>query len=382
MRERSLPYCRSNVDNAFERSPRALAAGTWVSIAESWRPTITGPSRYDALVLPAGVERVSLGEGGTPVVAAGDALLKCDHLNPTGSYKDRIAAVGISVGVSEGARGWIGTSSGNSGAAFAAYGARAGLRGRLVTIEGIVPEKLAQALAFGVDVCEVAGFGKRPDVEAEVFAAVQEAAVAERLVLGITALAFNRVAMRGARTIAFELVEQIGGAPAVVYVPTGGGGLLSSVWEGFLEWHRLGLADQLPRIVAVQPSGCGPIHDAARTASERVAPIPECRSSLSGLQLTDPPDGDEALAAVRASGGWTIAVDDEAAYDAQRALAREHGVFVEPAAAAAYAGYLQEPADGAVVLLTGSGLKTLGERRADVPRRLLAVPEIARWAGR
>ena len=130
-----------------------------MSVAASWRPSLSGPTRYDELVLPAGVPRVTLGEGGTPIVSAGAAQLKCDHLNPTGSYKDRIAAVGISVGAAAGATGWVGTSSGNAGAAFAAYGARAGLPGRLVTVEGVVPEKLGQVLAFGVEVCEVDGFG-------------------------------------------------------------------------------------------------------------------------------------------------------------------------------------------------------------------------------
>ena len=351
-----------------------------MSVAASWRPSLSGPTRYDELVLPAGVPRVTLGEGGTPIVSAGAAQLKCDHLNPTGSYKDRIAAVGISVGAAAGATGWVGTSSGNAGAAFAAYGARAGLQGRLVTVDGVVPEKLGQVLAFGVDVCEVDGFGMRPDVEERVFAAVQEVAVAQGLVLGITAHAFNRVAMAGVKTIAYELVEQLGRPPGVVYIPTGGGGLLTSVWDGFVEWRQLGLADRGPRIVAVQPSGCAPIHAAEIAGAATVSPIPESRSSISGLQLTNPPDGDAALAAVRASGGWTVAVEDEAAFAAQRLLAEMHGVFVEPAAAAAYAGYLQRPAEDAVILLTGSGLKTLGERRDDVARKRIAVEEIATWA--
>ena len=186
--------------------------------------------------------------------------------------------------------------------------------------------------------------------------------------------------MAGVKAIAYELVEQLGRPPGVVYIPTGGGGLLTSVWEGFVEWRQLGLADRAPRIVAVQPSGCAPIHAAEIAGAATVSPIPESHSSISGLQLTNPPDGDAALAAVRASGGWTVAVEDEAAFAAQRMLAEMYGVFVEPAAAAAYAGYLQRPAEDAVILLTGSGLKTLGERRDDVARKRLAVEEIATWA--
>jgi threonine synthase len=327
--------------------------------------------RYDDIVLPAGVRRISLGEGGTPVVAIGDVLLKCEHMNPTGSYKDRVAAVGISIGVARGCTGWIGTSSGNAGAAYAAYGARAGLAGRLFTVDGAPREKLAQVGAYGTEVCEVVGFGKDPDVEARVFAAVERLAAAKDLVLAITARAFNAASMAGIKTIAFEVVEQLGAPPPAVYVPTGGGGLVASLWDGFSQWQRLGFATEAPRLVAVQAAGCAPIHFAAQAGADVVTPIETCRSEISGLQLTNPPDGDAALAAVRASSGWTIAVDDAAALTAQRLLAERHGVFVEPAAATAYAGYLADPVPGAVVLMTGSGLKTLATiDQARVPRRL------------
>ncbi len=349
-----------------------------MTLPTPWQPPDYWSSRYDDLVLPAGVSRVSLGEGGTPLVSAGDTLLKCDHLNPTGSYKDRIAAVGISIGVAHGYSGWIGTSSGNAGAAYAAYGARTGLSGRLFTVDGAPREKLAQVEAHGVDVSEVVGFGKDPNVEAGVFAAVKRIAAAERLVVAITARAFNEASMAGVKTIAFELVEQIGSAPSVVYVPTGGGGLVASLWDGFAEWQALGRATTAPRLVAVQATGCAPIHLAAQAGADTVAPIDACHTAISGLQLTNPPDGEAALAAVRASRGWTVAVDDAAALAAQSILAQRYGVFVEPAAATAYAGYLADPVPGAVVLLTGSGLKTLAATKAAGRPRRLHVEDIDR----
>jgi threonine synthase len=347
-----------------------------VTTRPSWRPRDDGPGRYDDLLLPGGIARITLGEGQTALLSAGDALLKCEHLNPTGSYKDRIAAVGISLGAAAGARGWIGTSSGNAGAAFAAYGARAGMSGRLFTIEGAVPEKLAQVRAYGVEVREVAGFGHDPDVEAGVFAAVERLAREQDLVLAITARSFNAAAMDGVKAIAYELVEAIGAAPEAVFVPTGGGGLLASLWEGFAEWQRLGLAAGTPRLVCVQPAGCAPIDAAFRADAERVAPLPECRSKISGLQLTNPPDGLAALTAVRRSGGWTATVEDADALAAQHVLAHEHGVFVEPAAAAAYAAYLADPVPGAVVIMTGSGLKTLNGRDVCVEPVVIGVGEI------
>lgn len=349
-----------------------------------WPPLRHGPSRYDELILPPGVARVTLGEGSTPLVSAGDATLKCEHLNPTGSYKDRIAAVAVSVGVSGGAQGWIGTSSGNAGAAFAAYGARAGLTGRLFTIDGIVPEKLAHVNAFAIEVLEVAGFGQDPMVDSRVFELVAELADAENLVLGITARAYNPHAMDGIKGIAFELIEELGEPPPAVFVPTGGGGLLASLWAGFEDARDLGISDRIPQLVAVQPTGCAPIHVAAISGTEHVASSADCRSMISGLQLPDPPDGDLALRATRESNGWTVAVSDEAALQAQQTLAKEFGVFVEPAAALAYAGYCAQPVQGAVVLMTGNGMKSLieGERplqpqRIDVEQILVPARESA-----
>src|SRR5690606_21987156 len=142
-----------------------------------------------------------------PLLRVGGAYLKCEHMNPTGSYKDRIAAVGISLGVAAGATGWIGTSSGNAGAAFAAYGARAGLSGQLYTIEAAAPEKLAQVRAYGAQISEVVGFGQDPDVEAAVFAEIERLARERGLVLAITARSYNAAAMDGVKAIAFEIAE-------------------------------------------------------------------------------------------------------------------------------------------------------------------------------
>lgn len=349
-----------------------------MTFASSWRPSTDGSTRYDELLLPPGVPRVSLGEGSTSLLPLADAYVKCEHINPTGSYKDRIASVGISLGVARGASGWVGTSSGNGGAAFAAYGARAGLSGRLFTVDGVVREKLAQVLAFGVDVHEVEGFGQDPDIEARVFAAVSELAREDHLVLGITASAYNAPAMAGVRSIAFEIAEQLGDAPPAVYVPSGGGGLAASLWDGFVEWQRLGFATRTPRMVVVQAAGCAPIHLAHTAGASTVTPIPSSTTTISGLQLTNPPDGDAALAAVRQSGGRTIAVDDDAVYEGARVLAEGHGLFVEPAAAAGWAAYTAEPIPGSVVILTGSGLKTLGETAPAVDHHRITLDEIGR----
>jgi threonine synthase len=330
----------------------------WDGLA-GWHPS-SGPDRFaDLLPLVSGSRRVALGEGDTPIVEADGALLKCEHLNPTGSYKDRIAAIGISVAVSAGSGGWIGTSSGNSGAAFAAYGARAGLTGTVYTMASIPEQKRAQIEVFGTPVRRVAGLGEDPDAESALFKAVAERARRDRLALAITARTYNPAAMDGVKVIAYELVEQLGRAPDTVYVPTGGGGLLASLWRGFADMHRLGLADSRPRMIACQPVGCAPIHQAVLRGADAITPIRNPHSAISGLQLVAPPDGPQALEAVRSSRGSSVAVTDDEAVAAQGYLAREHGVFVEPAAAVGFAAFRQQPGAGTnVVILTGSGLKT------------------------
>jgi threonine synthase len=144
-----------------------------------------------------------------------------------------------------------------------------------------------------------------------------------------------------------------------VFVPTGGGGLVASIWRGFLDLMTARTIDALPRMIVAQPTGCAPIHEAIRRGDDTVATIDRCTSAVSGLQLVAPPDGDLALEAVRASNGYSVAVDDADALAARADLAASHGILVEPAAALAYRAFQQAPAPGVnVVVLTGSGLKT------------------------
>jgi threonine synthase len=252
------------------------------------------------------------------------------------------------------------------------------MRGWLLTVDGVSADKLAHAQAFDTEVWEIEGFGRDPDLDAEVFGLVAHLAKAQNLTLAITARTYNAAAMDGIKAIAFELVDQLETAPAAVYVPTGGGGLIASLAAGFVQARDLGLIDRLPQLVAVQPEGCAPIHLAAQSGQRHVTPISECRSQISGLQLTNPPDGELALQAVRSSGGWTAAVADEDAIAAQRMLAAEHGILVEPAAALAFAGYRARPVEDAVVLMTGNGLKSLTEGDASTRHRLTidAIPSV------
>ena len=334
---------------------------------------LLGIWRYGAHLPVRAPERaVSLGEGGTPLLrsarlgielGAPELHFKIEGSNPTGSYKDRIAAVGIARLCELGKRAWAATSSGNAGAAIAAYGVRAGLDGYLFTLEKAARAKIAQILAYGPQVFAVERLGYDPVVEQATWRNIRTICDANGWGMLVTARRFSPHAMEGVKTIAYEVCEQLGGAPDLVYVPVGGGGLLSATWKGFVEWHAAGLSDQLPRMVAVQPQGCDGITQAWQ-AGRAVEPTAGCASTISGLQLTTPPDGDLVLRALRESRGWAISVPDTATYAAQADLAAREGVFVEPAAAITLAALRADLASGrlrgderVVCLLTGVGFK-------------------------
>jgi threonine synthase len=316
---------------------------------------------------------VSLGEGNTPLLRSAhlgaelglaDLYFKLEIANPTGSYKDRIAAVGIARLQELGKSAWAATSSGNAGAAIAAYGARAGVQGYLFTVEKYAKAKVAQILAYGPQAWAVERLGYDPVVETTTWANIRHLCAANNWQMLVTARAFSPHAMEGVKTIAYEVCQQLAGqAPDVVYVPVGGGGLLSASWKGFVEAKAAGWIDRLPRMVAVQAQGCDAVTQ-AWLAGRKVEPIPGCTSNISGIQLTAPPDGDLALQALHESGGWAISVPDAATYAAQAELASREGIFVEPAAATTLAAVRADRAAGRLggnervaCWLTGSGFK-------------------------
>lgn len=328
---------------------------------------------------------VTLGEGDTPLIqlpVLGRSLgvaglwLKSEHLNPTGSFKDRIASVGLSIASERRLAGCIGTSSGNGGAAATAYGIRAGKPTYLFVSPGIAELKLAQIKALGAQVWLVPDLASDAAGTERTATIISRAAVERRWFPMLTGGLYSPEAMEGAKTIAFELAEQAGDA-TVVYVPVGGGGLLASVWRGYVEVSKT-LPGRMPRIVAVQPSGCATLREAL---AGRGLNLPaRVTTSVSGLQVSMLFD-DAAAAAVTASGGALREVTDEEIWSAQERLVHEEGLLLEPAGATALAGALADGADGrlgreerVIVLGTGSGVKDL-----DGLRRLAgdtAAPEV------
>jgi threonine synthase len=264
---------------------------------------------------------------------------------------------------------------------------RAGVPGHLFTLEKAARAKIAQIMAYGPTIRAVERLGYDPVTEVNTWANIRAVCDRNAWLMLVTAHAFSPHAMEGVKTIAYEIAEQLHGRiPDVVYVPVGGGGLLVSIWRGFVEWRDAGYIDRVPRMVAVSPAGCAAIHAAWQQGASRVAPIPTCNSAISGLQLTAPPDGELVLQALAASGGWSVVVEDEATYAAQAQLANQEGVFVEPASAISWAGVQADVAAGRLdggervaCILTGIGFKdanALQRMVQDVPLPLIRADEI------
>lgn len=310
-----------------------------------------------------------LGEGNTPLVCSSslgkgsNLFFKMEQLNPTGSFKDRFAAVEVALMKQKGIKAFIATSSGNTGSALAAYAARQGIRCLLFVNEITPANKLNQMLVYGAEVYRVKDFGVTNELSAPIFERLRKVAEECNTRLVISAYKYSPEGMEGVKTIAYEIVEQIGSAPDQVFIPVGGGGLLSGIWRGFLDLKNRNLIDSLPRFNAVQPE----LNDTIVTPLvENAAYAREIKTTtaISGLAVQVDIDASLALRSVRESGGTGCVVSDEEVFRAQEVLSQREGIYVEPAGAVSTAGYMNMLSSGkigenekAVCILTGHGLK-------------------------
>lgn len=320
-----------------------------------------GVWRYRSL-LPE-TEPLSLGEGGTPLVRASnpwgiELWWKLEFLNPTGSFKDRGAAVMVAALRTFGVEILVDDSSGNAGAALAAYCARAGLRAKLFVPAYASGPKLRQIEAYGAELVRVPG--PRP---AATEAAKEACARDPRPVYASHNASPYFVA--GLQTLAFEIAEDLGWrAPDHVVVPVGGGGLFLGLVYGFALLVRLGRVDKGPRIHVAQAEACAPIVQAQQKGLAEPAPVDHGETVAEGVRIPRPERGREILGAAQKVGTVGVAVSEQEIVAAQRELARA-GLYVEPTAAVAPAAVPKLVSMGVirtgetvVVPLTGFGLKT------------------------
>ena len=306
---------------------------------------------------PAG-DLVTWGEGFTPLVpvTVGESrvLFKLEFLFPSGSFKDRGASVLISHLRALGATKVVEDSSGNAGAAVAAYCARAGIAAEIYVPASTSADKLHQIEAYGASLVRVPG--TREDTAAAALAAAASAPYASHI--------YNPYFFHGTKTFAFEIWEQLGfRAPDSVVLPVGHGTLFLGAYYGFRELLEAGEIERLPRLIGVQAAACAPLVEAFRTRGDRIPAVPIAETAAEGIRIADPPRWRQILAATEETRGLIVAVSEAQIAKALRWLARL-GLYVEPTAAAVV-GALEDLANcfflGAretvVVPLTGSGLK-------------------------
>ena len=310
--------------------------------------------------------QISLGEGETPclhsrtigpAVGLQNLYFKLEITNPSGSFKDRFAALAISHMRANGQHTCLATSSGNTGAALAAYCAAARIRCRIAVVETAPPAKLQQMIAYGAEIQRVRQFGIDAGVTQRVFQRLQDQARQPGFALQISAYRWSPLGMQGVESIAHELQQQFGGQASQVFCPAGGGGLNLAVARGFQQTQSGAV------VHCVQPQGNDTIAGPLRAGHERARNV-QCNTTISGLQVANVIDGHEVIMACRDSGGTGHTVSDQETFEAQQRLIREEGIFTEPAGAVALAGAFKaaargelDPAASVICLITGSGFK-------------------------
>lgn len=300
---------------------------------------------------------ITMGEGSTPLVksqnigpsaGADNLYFKLEGTNPTGSFKDRGMVMAIAKAIEAGRPSVICASTGNTSASAAAYGARYNLQTLVVVPSGeIALGKLAQAMAYGARILAVNGNFD------DALRLVRE--IADNLDFELVN-SVNPYRLEGQKTASFEIADQLGDAPDMICIPVGNAGNITAYWSGFKQYRIEERITRLPRMMGFQAAGAAPIVDGA--------PIEEPQTIASAIRIGNPASWQHAEQARDESNGDIDKVTDRQIIEAYIRLAREEGIFCEPASATSLAGFLQLAERGqiphdqtCVCILTGNGLK-------------------------
>ncbi|HUU95529.1 MAG TPA: threonine synthase [Phycisphaerae bacterium] len=283
--------------------------------------------------------------------------IKDDGRNPSASFKDRASAIALLRARETGHDLVTGASTGNAGSSTALLAAALGMRTRIFIPRTAPRAKVAQLLAFGAEVLAVEGtYDQAFDLCL---------AATERFSWYNRNTGYNPFTREGKKSVSFEICEQLNWhVPDLVVVPVGDGNIISGVWKGFEEFHRLGFIDCLPRLLAVQAEHSAAVVHALE-GDGAIVPVPG-RTVADSIAVSIPRDGEAAVQAVRASGGFGVTVSDDEILAAITEVARGAGVFGEPAGVTPYAGLKRavrqdriDPDWTIVLLVTGNGLKDI-----------------------
>ena len=294
---------------------------------------------------------VSLGEAVTPLVAmpklakslgAAEILVKDEGRLPTGSFKARGLVMAVSMAKALGVKHMAMPTNGNAGAALAAYASHAGIKTTIFCPEDTPEVNVSEIGLQGATVYRVNGLiddcGKIVGEGKEKVGWFDVSTLKEPY------------RIEGKKTMGLELAEQFGWTlPDVIFYPTGGGTGLIGMWKAFAELEAIGfIGKKRPRMVAVQAAGCAPMVRAYEAGLEHAARWEDAHTIASGIRVPQAIGDFLILRAVRESGGFAIAVSDEAITQALDEAAREEGFLLCPEGAATYAAYKQSLADGRV----------------------------------
>ncbi|MEK6256920.1 MAG: pyridoxal-phosphate dependent enzyme [Chloroflexota bacterium] len=309
--------------------------------------------------LPPDAPVLSLGEGSTPLVSAEvedvEVFFKLEYLNPTGSFKDRISAPELSFLLSRGVGAAVEDSSGNAGASFAAYAARAGIKARVFAPSYASGPKLKQIEVYGAELVSIDG--PRSNAAEAVLKDVEENDTV------YASHAYLPFGLPGIATIAYELVEQLGQVPGAVIAPVGHGSLLLGIAKGFTALQQAGIIDEFPKLIGVQASACAPLWALQTMGPVGLSVVVEGETLAEGVRIRRPINGDALIQIMNENSGLFVAVDEEHILSGRQNLA-SLGMYVEPTSAIVWNGLQQvkhiiNQLDGpTVVILTGSGLKS------------------------
>jgi len=284
--------------------------------------------------------------------------IKDDSHNPSLSLKDRASAVALTKAQELNYNTVATASTGNAAASMACIGAHLNMDRIIFIPESIPRAKLVQLHIYGSKIIMVKGNYD------QAFELCRE--ISTKRLWYNRSTAINPFNLEGKKTVAFEICEQLDfEVPDVVFVPVGDGCIISAVWKGFSDFYKVGLIDRLPRLIACQAEGSAAIFNAFKKKSELPEAV-QANTIADSISVDLPRDGLKALRSLKDSNGDCVVVSDQNILSAQQRLAREKGIFCEPSAAAAFAGFLkynlENPlgaTDKVVILITGSGMKDL-----------------------
>ena len=334
---------------------------------QTWKKRTLSVWRYRELLPIGRIEnKVSLGEGGTSLnkclrlseeIGLKNLYVKNEGENPTGSFKDRGMTVGVTKAVELGMTKVACASTGNTSASLAAYAARAGIECIVLIPSGKVAfGKLTQAIIHGAKVIQIRGNFD------EALKIVRKICLSHPIYL-LNSL--NPFRLEGQKTAAFEIRDQLDGRiPDKIVVPVGNAGNISALWKGFVELRELGLTDKAPQMIGIQAEGAAPIADSLKKKLRRVRFVDNPETVATAIRIGSPVNWKKAVRAVKESQGLVEKVSDAEILEAQKLLAQQEGLFVEPASAASIAGLIKLTRMGVigkdelvVCILTGHGLK-------------------------